>query len=489
MPAKVGDKQLDAKTKKVIASFRSYMGEIDRNTSWYAEKFERSEYEKTGPQLLGKPNVDGLIYPDPAIIDPYSYRKILRHPTVALARCLMVAPMTLPDWNVTCEDDAPKGAEELIKREVVAKKESIIKRGLEGCIDFGWIAFENVYAPGKTKDGDDCVRLVAMKDLLHEITLLRANPYTGEFAGVRQNDTWTGVPINLPASKIQLFNIDQRGSNWYGNPMLDNCFEAVKSWELTDKIADRYICKIAGAHWVIHYPTGTTRYQGQDNVDNAKIAADLLDKLQANSGFSIPYDVQEYVEAQNRGSNQPIWKIENFSDSGATSASYTDILKYKETLIVRAFMMPERSILEGQFGTKAESVAQAEAAVSHMEMRLHGLIDQLNRQTVNYLLELNYGSLAKDSVRIETPPITKSNIDFVKDIYSSLLSNGELGYAIASNINSDALGDQLGIPQVPDSEKVDPKEEAQKKEGEQDGHDEPEDDVQENPRKMGRVED
>ena len=272
--------------------------------------------------------------------------------------------------------------------------------------------------------------------------------------------------------------------------MLDNCFEVIKSWEMTDKIADSYINKIAGAHWIIHYPTGTTRYQGQDNVDNAKIAADLLDKLQANSGFSIPYDVQEFVEAQSRGSNQPVWKIENFSDSGATSASYTDILKYKETLIVRAFMMPERSILEGQFGTKAESVAQAEAAVSHMEMRLRGLIDQLNHQTVDYLLELNYGSAAKGSVRIDTPPITKSNYDFVKEIYSSLMSNGELGYAIASNIDSDALGEQLGVPQVPESKKVDPREEAQKKEGEpQDGRDEPEDDVQKSPRELGRVED
>lgn len=461
------ERRREERTKNVLSSFKTFNSMIDRDEFWFQDKFEKSEWQKTGAQTLFKSNVtDGVFYPEFPIIDEYSYHKIIRHPTVALARCLMVAPMIILNWGIVEEDGAPEGAKELIEREVVSKKIQIVKQGLEGCIDYGWSCFENVYEPAKDrKTGEDYIKLSMMKNLHPVITLLRANPYTGDFVGIRQIDSLSGAFIYLPASKVQLFNFDQRGSNWYGNAMLDNCFEAVKSWEMTDRIADGYIRKIAGAHWIVWYPTGYTRYNGQDNVDNAVIAADFIEKLEANSNFAIPYDIQEWTSARNSEAGQTAWKVENFSDSGATSASYTDILRYKDTLIVRAFMMPERSILEGQFGTRAESVAQSEVAVAHMEMRLRGLVDQLNKQTVNYLLELNYGKGARDSVRIEVPPITKDDSEFIKSVYSTLLNGADTGYAVAGNIDVEAIADQLKIPKVKQPNEIQPTAQAKADDG------------------------
>ena len=47
-------------------------------------------------------------------------------------------------------------------------------------------------------------------------------------------------------------------------------------------------------------------------------------------------------------------EIELLSDSGKGQQPFTDRQKYLDILKVRAFGFPERSILEGQFGTKAD---------------------------------------------------------------------------------------------------------------------------------------
>lgn len=108
-------------------------------------------------------------------------------------------------------------------------------------------------------------------------------------------------------------------------------------------------------------------------------------------------------------------------------------------------MFPPHALLEGQFGTKAEAVVHAEAPVAAMEMRVRGVVDQLNNQTVDTLLELNYGKMARGCVQIEIPPITHDDSEFLKQIYQNLLSNPDSGYALLQNINLKGLGDKLQL--------------------------------------------
>lgn len=428
-----------------VVNYRKFNNELKGIPSYVADQFERpapTDNEKTGSQTLAKPTlVDGVIFPTEPRLDTFVYRRILRDPTIALARCLMVAPMTLVPITLEVEKGAPKGAEELVQKYILDRKDVWLKLALESCIDFGWVAFENVY-----KYDSDCgeVALVKQKQLLHEITWLRANPYTGDFGGIMQDNIITGQRVYLPASKVQLFNIDQRGSNWYGNSMLDNTLLACDRWADIESLAVGYMKKIAGAHWVVKYPVGVTKYNGIER-DNSEIARELLDSMEANGAISIPQDLDAFRYSQDNGQlNQ--WAIENITDNGATSASYTDALKYYDTLKVRALMLPERMILEGEFGTKAEAVAHSEAAVAGMEMRYRGIVRDMDAQTKRQLLDLNYGEKYKDCVRLVAAEITRDDKDFMKQIYSALLNNADVGHVVASGVDTEQLQQLLAIP-------------------------------------------
>lgn len=446
-------KELSTRIADSAVLYRHFNDQFTDLGSYWYEPFELpsvSSNEKTGAQTLSKPTLlDGVMYPQEPRLNWFAYRKLLRDPTVALARCIMVAPMTLAKISVAFEANAPRDAEDLVEKEILTKKETVLKYGLEGCIDFGWIAFENCY---RYDDATRRVRLAKMKPLLHQITYLRANPYTGDFAGIMQDNIITGYRIYLPKTKVQLFNIDQYGSDWYGNSILDNALRPAQSWDTVEKLSIDYMRKIAGAHWLIWYPVGFTTINGVD-VDNSVTANEILKQLEANGAIAMPQDIEQYRNVIDSGTDK-LWKIENVSDSGATSAAYLEILRYYDVQKVRAMMLPERMILEGEFGTKAEAVAHAEAAVAAMEMRLRGIIRQWNEQTVFQLLSLNYGRAYAECARLECAPITKDDSEFLKQIFSNLMQNPELGYAVAQGIDCDQIAKQLAIPQSENQEAV-----------------------------------
>ena len=438
--------QREDEQKGVAAvNYRTFNKEYEGLPQYFPNGFKplaEDDNEKTGAQTLAKPtSMDGLIYPLEQRLDTFTYLKLLRDPTIALARCLMVAPITLVPIIVKVDPDAPEGAEELIQEQIIDRKDVWMKLALEGCIDFGWTAFENVYEFNREKQ---VCELKKQKQLLHEITWLRANPYTGDFAGIMQDNIITGRRVYLDQNKIQLFNFDQRGSNWYGNSILDNAVLPSRRWYEIEEMAVGYMRKIGGAHWVIKYPVGTTNCNGV-NKDNAEIAQELLKNLEANGAIAIPQDLELYRFTQESGQAQQ-WVVENMTDSGATSASYADTLRYYDTLKVRGMMLPERMILEGEFGTKAEAVAHSEAAVAGMEMRYRGIVRDMDAQTKRQLLALNFGEKYRDCVRLTPAEITRDDKQFMKEIYNSLLGNSDVGHVVASGVDIEQLQQLLAIP-------------------------------------------
>ena len=425
----------------------NYANQIDiGNPNFWTGQWKKDPNEITGTQQLNVPIAsDGTICPLEPLIPYQTHRAMLRHPTIAMARCLMIAPMTLVPWTLKVQNDAPVSARWLIQNEIVNRKVSILKYALEGLIDYGFQVNEVVYNPdGKNEVGEDAITIYKIKPLLPYITFLRANPLNGEFAGIRQNDVYTGALRYVEPDRVQLFNIDVEGTNLYGNSVLDNSVKPWDNWNTVNDVSMGYLNKIAGAHWVIYYPVGMTEFNGVD-TDNGEIAKNLLTRLEANGGLTIPNDIRDFTMEANQNSSEPLWKIENISDSGATSASYVENLRHYEELMVMGLMFPPHALLEGQFGTKAEAVVHAEAPVAAMEMRVRGVVDQLNNQTVDTLLELNYGKMARGCVQIEIPPITHDDSEFLKQIYQNLLSNPDSGYALLQNINLKGLGDKLQL--------------------------------------------
>lgn len=177
------------------------------------------------------------------------YRELVRHSTITLARYLMVAPMVLTKRSVITKKAGMESIKWLIENQILTRKETLVKTALEGCIDWGWQSFEVVYKLDKNEAGEDPMVIHKLKPLRQEITYLRANPYTGDFAGACPDNPYTGGRVSLTENEVMHFSIDERSSNWYSNFMLDNCIMPYEDWQTLRKISMGYLRKVAGAHW------------------------------------------------------------------------------------------------------------------------------------------------------------------------------------------------------------------------------------------------
>jgi hypothetical protein len=120
--------------------------------------------------------------------------------------------------------------------------------------------------------------------------------------------------------------------------------------------------------------------------------------------------------------------------------------KYLDSLKARGFGFPERAILEGQFGTKAEAEAHADFAIDNLEMTHRELLTIKNRQVVNVLLELNHGEKYVDKLRVVASPLTDSKRAMLKGLYEKHWAS-ETGAAQESDaVDWEVVRDKLDVP-------------------------------------------
>ncbi len=320
-----------------------------------------------------------------------TYRTIRRQPTVSLARILGVAPVVAANWSVESKD-APDERIEFIEDQLVDFHEIIMERSLLGGIDFGWQGFEKVFA---VVDGRIVLR--KLKPLLHDLTLILVDSATGGFTGFRQD------LIDLPVGNALLIHFRVEGTQWYGEGLLENIRSTYDKWVEVDTGAARYDKKVAGSHFVIKYPAGSSPVAGVE-VDNATIASDMLKAMEASAGIMIPNQVAKFVDQLK--DQPPGWDVTLLSDTGVSSQStFIDRLAYLDKMMVRGLGFPERAILEGEFGTKAEAGVHVAVAITNMDL-LHRHITRLvNWHVVDQLLALNFGEAARGTVWLSASPI------------------------------------------------------------------------------------
>lgn len=398
--------------------------------------------EKTGPQVSS-----GIaIYVDNELprkdvhsrTQYESYREIRKDPTIAFARWLMIAPLVKAGWSIEAADDAPRGAQELITNVFDELRVRLVKSSLEGCIDYGWQPYEKVWSV----DDDGAQVIKKMKPLIQDFTDILVEEETGAFAGYRQT-TLQGDFIDLEIDNVLHVNIDVEGTDWYGQSIMEIAKGPYDRYEAVDQASDRYDAKIAGTHLVVYYPVGSTTVEGVEK-DNAEVARMIVSSFKASGAITVPLTMAPFTDSIDEG-DQPTWKIELLTDSGG-GASFHDRQKYLDALKVRSFGWPERAVLEGEFGTKAEAEAHSTFAITLQEHRYDMVVMHYNRYAVRAVMEMNYGPKERNKVWIEPTGLTDEEKSFFRQLYMQMLQSPDLGMVEGSTIDFEAVRQRIGVP-------------------------------------------
>lgn len=397
---------------------------------------EYSTDEKTIAQVLIGGDVEAL--PKDATTSGTFYKKVREmrnQPTVRLARFLSAAPILAAPWSIEETDEAPEEAREFIDRELMPIKSHILGTSVYGCNDFGWQPYEKVYV--LRPDGK--IGIKKIKPLLQDKTEIEIDPANGSFDGFKQDE------LKIELQDALLVSQEVEGTNWYGNGAMSSVSPVYDDWKRTNLANAKYDKKIAGAHWIIQYPPGKSMLNGIE-TDNDTIAKTLLINLEESGSFVVPRTIENHIDDLNKDAEA--WKIDIKSAYPTSGVAFLDRMKYLDALFTRCFGLPERAVLEGTFGTKAEAEAHADFAIVHMDNRHQDFVRFYNWHIVNQLLRINYGEQFENTVRLVAAPITDVHLQFYRKLYMEYFTNPE-GFAQEfSNVDMKSLREKLAIPEA-----------------------------------------
>lgn len=391
--------------------------------------------EITGKQTISYLYDSNEIERNPSDFGTYAaYRVLRKDPTVALGRGLLVSGVLAGGWSIESDEGTSDDIIELVKNLLPLRKDLMKNAVGFGRVDFGWMPFEKIFM---VIDGRITMRL---KPLLHDITTILIDGH-GNFNGYRQSNVQTTIPIDLPVEQCLHIAFDVEGSDHYGVPLLENIRAIQASWDDCDAGAKRYDQKIAGSHWIVHYPPGNALIDGE-TVENADVAEQVLEHLKSSGGLTLPSTTAEYVQELNDSAVAKLykWDVKLISDVSSRQPAFSDRLKYLDSLKIRGLILPERSMLEGQYGTKAEAGEHIGLAITHMEGIDTTITRIVNEQVVEPLLALNFGTAAVHKARLVAAPLVDLKIEFLRKLYLALAPN-ETG-----TVDTTALKEALSVP-------------------------------------------
>lgn len=419
-------------------------------------KKARSKKAQTGTQsvyITTNIGGDGTSTLDKLLPANYShYRRIRKHPTVALARSLSIAPIVAGEWSVEADDGVEDERVRFIRKQLLAVREFLVQTIMEHRIDYGWVVFEKVFDLRKI-DGADRIVIAKLKTLLVDLTEIRVETETGEFAGITQPSSLTSSkPVVLEVEDCLFVAWQVEGDNLYGRPLLENIRGIFQHWEGASAGAERYDAKMAGGLWIVHYCIGTSPLNGVEK-DNAEIAKDILGALEASGGVVVPRKIQKQITALNETKGTEVWEIELKEHSGQQGAFVTR-MEHCDKLFVRGLLAPERTLLEGEHGTKAEAGVHTSLVMTQRELEHRYIVRRVNEALVDHLLLLNWGPEAVGTIRVVAAPLQDAKLAFFQEVYMLLLAHPTASIDTIEGMDLDALTDAVGVAK--ETEVIDP---------------------------------
>lgn len=391
-----------------------------------------------------------FMFPGP-LINPLkksyeTYRRIREHPTVALARAFVVAPVIAGEWSIEADDDVDPEIIKFVEDEMFPIREKLLTQAMFGGVDFGWQGFELVYELRE----DGLIHLKKAKPLLHDITQILVTGQTGAFAGFKNG---LGLPVVVPIENSLLFTFREEGTQWYGRSLLENIRLTFNSWTAANDGAARYDKKLAGAHLICHFEPGDSIWDGV-LTENQTIAQNIITLMVASGGVVMPNDTREFEDGDKTNTKFRLGVL----DTKSKQATFSPRLEYLDKHLVRGLEFPERAALEGNFGTKADAQTHGDLALTNMDLRHRDLTRTINWHVVNRLLVLNYGREAENTVRLVAAPLSNAKIEAVRAVYDTVIGTPEGIADQLETIDLDGVKDMIGLPSLTEEQQAERRE-------------------------------
>jgi hypothetical protein len=370
---------------------------------------------------------------------------ILRNPSLAFVRSVVVNQILAGTWSVEADEGVPAERIDEARRVFLPHRGELIDHGMTA-LDYRCAPFEVVWeAKGGSLD------VARFKPLTRSLCTLLTDD-KGKFIGIEQSGD-----VQLLGAKAWLYANEPTPEEPFGRSRLRHCEDEVWRWAKTQDRIDRLTNKETGSAVHVSYPPddGTTRSRdGTSNEDKAKNHAA---NVAAGKAWLVSQNALAVLTPQQRQAasaadivkllEMKVWQVENtqLGGNGQAIAALDARLKSLESQIARGYLQPERSVFEGQHGTKAEAGTHSDTGSTDPESVHEKFVDALNRGPVNDWLRYNYGDDAVGTVRIVADPMRDVQETVDTDIINALFGGAQAG-EVYRTYDVDAIMERRGIP-------------------------------------------
>lgn len=404
-----------------------------------------SANKKKGGKLNKRPEINKVLFD-----------RMMRDPTIRLAVDIIVAMLMRQPWGV--EKGDPDYNEQVMKM-IEPRREMMIRSTIRGLLRAGWRGFEVVYGQ---VDSVDCI--IGIKALKNDITTPLAFADTGEFAGFENKGYGQYTETVIDAEHCIFVNFDDEGCGDLPDPLLKSVEGPFEKHEKCDEGAQRYDEKVAGGFLFGTYPVGATAYsvEGGAETDNAVIFQGMIAAITSSGWAGVPVKIDPET-GEVRGKDA--WSLEHIAAGGGLQPNFIARLKYLDALKLRAFGIPERATVEGQFGTKAEAAAHGDIAVLINLGRAGILLRAINDGPLRAINLSNHGD--PDYCKLALGELPPEDRKLFGDIFTSLMGDPIFGDEVATSIDVKQLLKKLNVPTLSEEEIAQKEAEAEEKREEQ----------------------
>ena len=402
------------------------------------------ERERTGSQIYGAASYGYYInspYPN-EVIDKRKLELMRRYPTITYLTQLITIAGDSAEWTVEADEGVPWEAVNLIQRFIDSCKLELWRTAIDGWISFGHAAYEKVYQVMENESGHPRLVISQLKNLLADTYMIERDSERG-FLGIR-----TFIPRTewLNPYKCLILSHDKLGDDLNGRSLLKNAELTFDAAAQTWQNMQLYNRKAAnGPKYKIMYPDMVIQGANGERIRTIDKAREMAVNLE-NTGVALLSRRPNTAGGQLSATDSD-WDIERFPNE-AMSSAFIEELMYQDKCLCRAFGIPERSVIEGMFSTRADAANASEFTLLRIQYLVKHVVDQLNRYVVNPLMELNYDGLS-GRVRLQPGDIDRSTIEVIRQFVMSAVAGDE---ALKMKLDYDAMLDRCKIPRLQENE-------------------------------------
>jgi len=368
-----------------------------------------------------------------------TWKRMRGNPTIAMARMAATSPILLQGLALEAKNDAPEEAVVYVQNYIKPLISKFIK-DLLLALDFGYSAFEAIWGVKQSRFVP-----IKLKYLDPSMTVLEQDD-NGRYLGITQQD------IFLPEDATILYTYNLEGDNLYGNPRSENARLAWSQWlDLVD-LEGVYIQRVSNILPMVSFPSDESfETEDGEKVSAYEAAVEIVENLKSLNGVVIPQSTmgkqaQALINAGIDPAQLKPWTLDFAEVEGKHGDELSEVIRRKEVQMCRAWLMPERAILEGVHGTLAEAESQGAIGQNASQLVMNDILDVINKQLVAPALIYNFGDQHAESVKFTATQVKPEMFKFLSDLVLKSLDSPEKYNLLQTLIDIDAVADLLNLP-------------------------------------------